>query len=143
MFTFLFGKRQNSGATIFVLCVLYVLQSRKSSNSCPSSFNWLGICYVWAQWRGTFFFYTAVLSHWDFCHGKFGLLSSGKSCCDRVALLNLRCMLVSFCCCFLFVCFFLHNPPISDMNYSIFNVRTDVNACDCTRGHRKRVCTES
>ena len=28
----------------------------------------------------------------------------------------------------------------------IFNVRTDVNACDCTRGlhgHRKRVCTES
>ena len=28
----------------------------------------------------------------------------------------------------------------------IFNVRTDVNACDCTRrlyGHRKRICTES
>ena len=30
--------------------------------------------------------------------------------------------------------------------FGIFNVRTDVNACDCTRGlygHRKRVCTES
>ena len=32
------------------------------------------------------------------------------------------------------------------MNYRIFNVRTDVNAGDCTRGctdTRKRVCTES
>ena len=39
-----------------------------------------------------------------------------------------------------------HNPPNSDMDYRIFNVRTDVNACDCTRvctDTRKRVCTES
>ena len=46
--------------------------------------------------------------------------------------------------CWVFQCF--HNPPNSDMNYEIFNVHTDVNACDCTRGmygHRKRVCTES
>ena len=43
-----------------------------------------------------------------------------------------------------FQCF--HNPPNSDMDYEVFNVRTDVNACDCARGvygHRKRVCTES
>ena len=35
----------------------------------------------------------------------------------------------------------------SDVDYTVFNVRTDVNACDCTRGctdtARKRVCTES
>ena len=31
-----------------------------------------------------------------------------------------------------FQCF--HNPPNSDMDYRILNVRTDVNACDCTRG---------
>ena len=38
--------------------------------------------------------------------------------------------------CLMFWCF--HNPPKSDMNYRIFNVRTDVNACDCTRG-----CTDT
>ena len=46
--------------------------------------------------------------------------------------------------CWVFQCF--HNPPNSDMNYRIFNVRTDVNACDCKRGctdTRKRVCAES
>ena len=26
-----------------------------------------------------------------------------------------------------------HNPPNSDMDYGILNVRTDINACDCTR----------
>ena len=31
-----------------------------------------------------------------------------------------------------------HNPPSSDVDYGIFNVRTDVNACDCTRG-----CTDT
>ena len=38
-----------------------------------------------------------------------------------------------------------HSPPNSYMNYRIFNVRTDVNKCDCTWGctdTRKRVCTE-
>ena len=29
---------------------------------------------------------------------------------------------------------FPHNPPNSDMDYRIFNARTDVNACDCTQG---------
>ena len=39
-----------------------------------------------------------------------------------------------------------YNPPNSDMDCRIFNVRTDVIACDYTRGctdTRKRVCTES
>ena len=46
--------------------------------------------------------------------------------------------------CRVFQCF--HNPPNSDMDYRIFNVRTDVNACDCTWGcidTKRRVCTES
>ena len=47
--------------------------------------------------------------------------------------------------CWVFYCFY--NPPKSDIDYRIFNVRTDVNnACDCTRavyGHCKRVCTIS
>ena len=30
------------------------------------------------------------------------------------------------------------NPTNSDMNYRVFNVRTDANACDCTRG-----CTDT
>ena len=32
----------------------------------------------------------------------------------------------------------VHNTPNSDMDYGIFNVRTDVTACDCTRG-----CTDT
>ena len=36
----------------------------------------------------------------------------------------------------MFKCF--HNPPNSDLDYGIFNVRTDVNACDCVRG-----CTDT
>ena len=38
--------------------------------------------------------------------------------------------------CRMFLCF--HNPPNSDRDYRIFNVHTDVNACDCTRG-----CTDT
>ena len=37
--------------------------------------------------------FTTVLSHWDFFHGKFGLLSPEKASRDRVALPNLRCKL--------------------------------------------------
>ena len=36
------------------------------------------------------------------------------------------------------VCLCCHNPPNSHMNYRIFIVRIDVNACDCTR-----VCTDT
>ena len=38
-------------------------------------------------------FFTTVLSHWDFSHGKSGLPAPVKASCDRVALPNLRCML--------------------------------------------------
>ena len=38
--------------------------------------------------------------------------------------------------CWVFHCF--HNPPNSDMDYGIFNVRADVDACDCIRG-----CTDT
>ena len=38
--------------------------------------------------------------------------------------------------CWVFQCF--HNPPNSDTDMGIFNMRTDVNACDCTRG-----CTDT
>ena len=62
-------------------------------------------------------FFTALSSQWDFSHGKFGLLSLGKASCDRVALPNLR---------------------YSGMDYGIFNVRTDVNARNCSRG-----CTDT
>ena len=48
-----------------------------------------------------------------------------KASYDRFTLPNLRCMLVVRCC---------HNPPSSNMDNKIFNVRTDVHACDCTRG---------
>ena len=50
----------------------------------------------------------------------------------------------TYCACWVFLC--CHNPPNSDMDYRIFNVRTDVNACYGTPGcanRRKKVCTES
>ena len=55
---------------------------------------------------------------------KFGSPSLGKASHDRVMLPNL--------CCMLGICF--HSPPNSDMVYEIINVRTDINACNCTWG---------
>ena len=75
--------------------------------------------------KNAFLFGTTVLSHWKFSHGKFGLLFPEKASCDRVALPHLGCMLGVLC---------FHNPSNSDMDYGIFNVRTDVNAYDCARG---------
>ena len=69
------------------------------------------------------------ISHLDFSHGKFGLLSLGKASCDRVAFPN-------YSACQVFQCFC--DPPNSDEKNRIFNVRTDVNACDCTLG-----CTDT
>ena len=60
--------------------------------------------------------------------GNSGCFPCGKASC-------------AYC---VFLCF--HNPSNSGVDYRIFNVRTDVNACDCTRectDTRKRVCTES
>ena len=42
----------------------------------------------------------------------------------------------TYCACWVFQCF--HNPPNSGMDYRIFNMGSDVNACDCTWG-----CTDT
>ena len=74
----------------------------------------------------TILLFTTVLSHWDFSHEKFGLLSPGKASCDRVALPNLRCMLG--------VLSVSVNHPTRTWTTGFLNVRTDVNACDCKQG---------
>ena len=54
------------------------------------------VCVMKWGWIFLITFFTTVLqSHWDFSHGKFGLLSlgAGKASCDKVTLLNLWCML--------------------------------------------------
>ena len=43
-----------------------------------------------------FHFFTTVLSHWDFSHGKFRLLFPGKASCDRVTLPNLLVHIICF-----------------------------------------------
>ena len=40
------------------------------------------------------------------------------------------------------VLLFFHNPPNFDMDYRTYDVHTDLNACDCTRGRLDTV-TES
>ena len=54
---------------------------------------------------------------------KFGVLSPWKASCDRVTLPNPWCMLG--------VLMFL-NSLNSDMDYGIFNMHTNENACGCT-----------
>ena len=39
------------------------------------------------------------------------------------------------------VCLCFHNPPNSDMDFKVFNVCTDVNVCDCTRGDNRQPLT--
>ena len=67
-------------------------------------------------------FFTTVLSQRNFSHGYS---SQGKPAASesRYPTYDARWVFYSF-----------HNPPNSGMDYGIFNVRTDVNACDCTRG---------
>ena len=82
-------------------------------------------------------FLTTMLSHWDFSHGEFGLLSPGKPAATEPRYPSYS----AYC---VFSCF--RNPRNTDMDHWIFNLRTDVKVCDCTRGcsnTRKRVCTES
>ena len=61
-------------------------------------------------------FYNYIVQ-WDVSNGKFRLPSPGKASCDGVALPNLGCMLGAL---------MFPYPPNSDMDYGIFNVRTDV-----------------
>ena len=48
--------------------------------------------YTFSKILFLFLHFTAVLSQWDFSHGKFGLSFPGKASSGRVALLNLGCM---------------------------------------------------
>ena len=69
--------------------------------------------------------------------GNWGCLPQG-----RPAVKNSR--YPTYGACWVFWCF--HNPSNSEMDYRIFKMRTDVNACVCTWGctdTSKRVCTES
>ena len=73
----------------------------------------------------TDFSFTTVLSQWDFSHGEIRVAFPGES--------QLRQSCYStYGACWMFECF--HNPLNSDMDYGIFNVRTDVNVCNCTQG---------
>ena len=94
----------------------------------------------WHTFYLLLFYFTTVLSHWDFFYWIFELLSPGES-----QLRKSRTSQLPSGACWMFLCF--HNPPInSDIDYKIFNVRKDVTACGCTRqctDTRKRVCTES
>ena len=67
---------------------------------------------------------TTVLSPWDFFHENSGWLPLGK-------LDATESRYPTYGACWVFQ--FFHNPPNSDMDYRIFNVRTDVNTCECTR----------
>ena len=83
-----------------------------------------------SDFKTTFFFISiffslTILSHWDFSHGDFGLLSPEKASRDSRATYRTvptGCFSVSV------------THPNSDMDYGIFNVRTDENLCDCTLG---------
>ena len=83
------------------------------------------------------FFLTTGWNFRDFSHGKFELFSPGKASCDRVALPMLRSILGVFSVSLVHRTLTWTTGP--------FNVRADVNACDCTGwyGHRKRACSES
>ena len=69
----------------------------------------------------------AVLSQWDFSHGKFWLLSPGKAICDSHAtqpMVHAWCLSVSI---------------IYRTLAWTFNMCTDVNTCDCTWGYMDTV----
>ena len=71
------------------------------------------------------FYFTTLLSHWDFSKGKFGLLSPGKPAATESRYPTYVAYWVFKCFC---------DQPNSDTDYGIFNVHTDINACDSTRG---------
>ena len=72
---------------------------------------------------------TTVLSKRDFSRGKFGLFPLEKPSATESSY-------PTYGVCWVFKCF--HNLPNSDMDYRIFHLHTDVNACDCIQG-----CTDT
>ena len=73
------------------------------------------------------FFFTTLLFQWDFSHRKFPGESQLWQSRATQPMVHAGCFS------------FFHNTPNSDKNYGIFNVRTHVNACNCTRGCRDTV----
>ena len=76
-----------------------------------------------------FNFFTTALSHWDFPHGKSGLLSPGKASCDSHATQPI-----------LVAGYFSVSIIYRTLTWTTasFDVHTDVNACVCARG-----CTDT
>ena len=70
------------------------------------------------------FFFTTVLSQWICSMGNSDWFPRGKPGATESRY-------PTYGACWVFKCF--HNPLNSDMDHRLFNVRTHVNACDCTR----------
>ena len=83
------------------------------------------LCFCFSFFYFPLFFLTAVLSYRDFSHRKFGSLSREKPAAKESRY-------PTDGTCWVFWCFY--NPSNSDRGCGILNVRTDVYACDCTRG---------
>ena len=73
----------------------------------------------------TFTFYSCIVPMGHFVMGNSGCLPLGKPAATES-------LYPAYDACWVFKCF--HNPPSSDMDYGIFNVRTYVNVCNCTPG---------
>ena len=84
-----------------------------------SDLNMLRRTYLFYPIIFFFFFLASVLSLWDFSHWKFGLLCLWKASCDSHATQPT----VHVGCC-----------SVSTILDGIFNMCTDVNACNCTWG---------
>ena len=120
--------------------VTYILWYYNDLSTLPYSTDFTFVCWchlglVTLHWFSditfTSFFFTFYncIVPMDFSHGKFGLLFPGESQLRQSRAtqptVHTGCLII-------------HNPLNSDMDYGIFNVRTDVNACDCARG-----CTDT
>ena len=73
----------------------------------------------------TFTFFNCIVPFWISPMGKFGSFPGG----EPAAMSHATQPAVHA---WSFLCF--HNPPNSDMDYQIFNICKDVNACLCTWG---------
>ena len=70
--------------------------------------------------------------HNDVLYWPIGISRMGNSgCFHRGKPQRRSCAIQTNDACWVFQCFY--NPPSSDIDYGIFNVHSDVTACDCTR----------